>query len=54
MDKWLKEAKERAEEEAKDFIENMHLTADSLDIERDWFIDEVVKSIHKLKGDSND
>ena len=50
MNDWLVDAKERAKSGAKDFIENMNDIANRLNIEPIWFIEEVVKNIHQLKG----
>lgn len=49
MNDWLTDAKERAKSEAEDFIEYMNCIASELNIEPIWFIEEVVKNIHKLK-----
>ena len=48
---WLKDAKDTAKEEAESFIENMYEIADSKDLEREWFLEEVVKNIHKIKSE---
>jgi hypothetical protein len=53
MEKWLEDAKKIAKSEAEDFIENMNYLADSKNLDREWFIEEVVKNIHKLKGDKS-
>ena len=50
MEKWVKEAKEIAESEAKDFIESMNSIAEEKDLEPEWFLEEVIKNIHRLKG----
>ena len=49
MEKWIKEAKERAKAEAEFFVESMVEIADEMNIERTWFVEEVVKHIHKIK-----
>ncbi len=51
MEKWLKEAKEIAGSEAKDFIENMNSIAEEKDLEPEWFLEEVIKNIHRFKGE---
>lgn len=49
-EKWLTEAKKRAKDEAEYFVEEMYRIAETNDIESEWFINEVVKHIHELKG----
>ena len=49
MEKWLKEAKDLARKEADDFVEHMRDIADSIDVDDTWFIEEVVKNIHRNK-----
>lgn len=50
MDDWLKEAKERAREEATTFISLLNEVADELNVEKEWFIEETVKNVHQLKS----
>lgn len=47
---WLKDAKDIAKEEAENFVENMYEIADSKDLEREWFLEEVVKNMHEIKS----
>lgn len=49
MEDWLKEAKEIAQYEAKDFVENMKTIAEKKDLDFEWFLEEVVANIHKIK-----
>ncbi len=51
MEQWLKEAKEIAKSEAMNFVENMKSIADEKDLEPEWFLEEVVKNIHRIKGE---
>ncbi len=51
MDNWLEEAKEVAASEARRIIEELTDVANEKDLEPEWFIEEVVKNIHKLKGE---
>lgn len=53
MEDWLKEAKEKAKEEAQDFVDSMYYVADKNDIDREWFLEEVVNNIHKIKNKHN-
>lgn len=50
MDDWIKEAKERARQEAEDFIALLNEVAEELNIEREWFIEETIKNVHQLKS----
>ncbi len=49
MEEWLHQAKIRAETEAKLFVDEMQLVAEANDLDFEWFIEEVVKNIHKEK-----
>ena len=49
-EKWLTEAKVRAKEEAEWFVENMQDIAEFEDIDKEWFLEEVIKNIHKIKN----
>lgn len=49
-EKWLIEAKQTAKEQAEDFVSYMKTIADEKNLEPEWFIEEVLKNIHKLKG----
>ena len=51
-EKWITEAKERAKEEAEQFVENMQYIAELEDIDEEWFIEEVVKNIHKIQKEN--
>lgn len=53
MEQWLKDAKELARSEAKDFIKDMTDIASKYDLEPEWFIEEVVKNIHQIKNTDN-
>lgn len=54
MEQWLKDAKELARSEAEDFIKDMTDIASKYDLEPEWFIEEVVKNIHRLKNTDNE
>ena len=51
---WLDEAKERAKYEAEGFIYDMRKLADEMNIESNWFIEEVIKNIHKEQKKINE
>ena len=53
MEDWLKEVKGKAKEEAQDFVDSMYYVADKNDIDREWFLEEVVNNIHKIKNKHN-
>lgn len=46
---WLVQAKKTAKSEAEDFVESMQSIAESLDVDKEWFLEEVIKNIHQLK-----
>lgn len=50
MEKWLKDAKELAKSEAEYFVENLKDIADANNLDAEWFVEEVIKNIHKIKG----
>ena len=52
-EKWLIEAKDTAHVEAEQIFDNLCDIADSLCIDREWFIDSVITEIRKLKNDEN-
>ena len=49
MEQWLKDAKVQAQNEAENFVRDMRYIAEQNNIEPEWFIEEVVKNIHKIK-----
>lgn len=49
MEQWLADAKRKAKNEAEYFVENMREIANELNIDPEWFIEEVVKNIHAVK-----
>lgn len=49
MEQWLREAKDRAKDKAKDVIKELTLIADIKDIDKEWFIDEVLKNISSIR-----
>lgn len=51
MDQWLKDAKNRAKDEAEYIIHSLKEIAATESIDERWFIDEVIKNIHNLKGE---
>lgn len=48
---WLEEIKDIAHTEAELFINNMKHLANKYDIEPDWFINEVLSNVRKMKGE---
>ena len=50
MEQWLKEAKKRAKDEAEYIASEIADIADSLNVEREWFFEEVVMNINKMKN----
>lgn len=46
---WLEEAKQAAKEEAEEYVSYLINEAERRDIESWWYIEEVVKNIHKIK-----
>lgn len=49
MEQWLKDAKAQAQNEAENFVQDMRYVAEQNNLEPDWFIEEVIKNIHKIK-----
>lgn len=49
LEKWLKEAKEIAKQEAFNIVEEMFEIADSRHLDRFWFLTEVMSNIARLK-----
>lgn len=47
---WLEEIKNIAHEEAEVFVNDMEHLANEHDIEPDWFINEVLSNVRKIKG----
>ena len=54
MEQWLKDAKKLAQSEAKYIVDSMKDMAIEHDLEAEWFIEEVVKNIHKIKDNCNE
>ena len=52
MDQWLKLAKESAVVEAEYFVECIRTAAQRCDVEFEWFFDEVIKNMHRLKDNA--
>ena len=50
-DDWIDNSKFRAKAEATYFVGDMEKIASDLDVDSAWFIEEVIKNIHKLIGD---
>ena len=48
-DQWVKRAKDLAVFQAEYLIESVRGTAEIYDIDFEWFIDEVIKNMNKLK-----
>lgn len=48
MEQWLEDTKRQAKDEATYFIETMAEIADELNVDKEWFIEEVVKNIHTV------
>ncbi|MCR5773166.1 MAG: hypothetical protein K6G87_18245 [Butyrivibrio sp.] len=53
MEKWLRDAKKQAQSEAECFVQDMQYIAEQNNIEPEWFIEEVVKNIHKIMDTYN-
>ena len=51
MERWLKDARNRAKDEAEFIIHSLKEIAATENLDEHWFIDEVVKNIHNLKGE---
>lgn len=49
MEDWVREAKELARTEAGHIIDELRSVADENNLDRVWFIEEVVANINKLK-----
>lgn len=49
MYEWVKRAKELAVFQAEQLIESIRGTAEIYDIDFEWFLEETVKNIHRLK-----
>lgn len=49
MEKYILDAKERAKDEAERFIEKMCLVARDIDVDDEWFLEEVKKNIKLTK-----
>lgn len=47
MEKWLKDAEERARSEAEHISGEITGLADELQVDREWFFEEVMKHINK-------
>lgn len=47
---WLEEIKDVAQAEAEVFMSDMESVADKFNVERVWFIEEVLLNIRKMKG----
>jgi hypothetical protein len=50
MEQWLKEAKDTARNMAEEMVNEIRLAATEADLEPDWFLEEVVKNIHRIKN----
>ena len=49
MENWLTDAVDVAKEEAESIIRDLCWYADRLNIDREWFIKETIKHMHKVK-----
>ena len=49
MEQWLVDAKDRAKREAEEIVENLREIAFTESLDDEWFVEEVVKNIHRLK-----
>ncbi len=50
MEEWIKNAKDVAKWEADWIIKNIEITAEQQQVDKDWFIEEVLKNIRSKKG----
>lgn len=49
MEKWIKDAREQAKLRARWFVEDCFEEADERDIDRMWYLEEVIKDVHEIK-----
>jgi len=54
MEDWLKDAKELAKSEAEYIVKNLIDVANTNNLDAEWFVEEVVKNIHKIKDNPNE
>lgn len=46
---WIKEAKEAAYREAEYFLKELCRVADNLNVEQEWFTEEALKAVSKIR-----
>lgn len=51
METWLTDAVNSAKEAAESIICDLCWYADRLDVEREWFIEETIKHMHKIESE---
>lgn len=54
MEDWLKDAKELEKSEAEYFVKNLIDVANKNNLDAEWFVEKVIKNIHKIKGNPNE
>lgn len=47
-EKYITLAKKAARKEAEAFLESVYMRADSLQVDRDWFMEETIKGLKKI------
>lgn len=53
MEQWLKEAKASARDDAEDFLSTLRISAQVKKVDEDWYIDEALTYLKKLRKESN-
>ncbi len=48
MEEYIILAKKAAQKEATAFLESVYIRADGLQVDRDWFMEETIKSLKKI------
>ena len=54
MEDWLKDAKTLALSEAEYFVSNLKDVAEANHLDAEWFIEETVKCIHRIKNSTDE
>lgn len=47
-EKYITLAKKAARKEAEAFLESVYMRADSLQVDREWFMEETIKALNKF------
>ena len=53
MEQWLKEANESARYDAEEFLSTLRISAQVLRVEEDWYIDEALIYLKKLRKEND-